>query len=62
MPTKNYSLLKGAIKSLRPAILGGGAAVAAQQGVSGSTDLPATAIITVATWAINLLINWMKNR
>lgn len=59
---KKYKFLKGALKSIRPAILGGGAAAAATNAVSGSTDIPTTAIITVATWAINLLINWLKNR
>lgn len=61
---KKYSFLKGAIKSLRPALLGGGAAAVTTSAASeaGTVSIPTSAIATVAVWGINMLINWLKNR
>lgn len=59
---KKYSIAKGLIKSIRPAVLGGSAAVVASNAVAGETDIPTAAIISVATWAFSMFVNWFKNR
>ena len=61
-PVKKYSFLKGLAKSLLPtglvALSAGGVDVAD----GGLDNLPTDAIVTVLTWVIMMVKNWLKNR
>lgn len=52
-----YSLLKGVLKAIRPAVLAGVAG-----GVGSEGDLPVTALSAVCAWILQVVLNYLKHR
>jgi len=57
-----FMLGKGIWKACKRAFVSGGATIGATAATTGDADEVTTALVTVATWLISLLMDWIKHR
>ncbi len=61
-----FKIGKMIFKGLKAAIPAGAvtaiATTSVVDGVVADTDIPTTAIVTVSTWIVGMLLNWLKNK